>query len=80
MDTIMNRRKVMKYGVMGLAGFLASIATVTLDRSQGFKLGEIHKSVKIGVSEAHAVCAAGMGCGGSGGQCGAGLSCGGGRY
>jgi hypothetical protein len=73
----LNRRKAIKYGFAGLAGFLASIATATLDESQGFKAGEMNLSPKAGKSEGRAVCGnqglcvrAGASC-----QCGRSMNC-----
>ena len=82
MSIDLNRRKAIKYGFVGLAGFLASIAAVSLDKSQGFKTGEIDLSSKEGRPEVrnrtgsqglcigpgpNCLCGRSMNCSGSGG-------------
>lgn len=72
-----NRRKFLKYGFIGAAGFLAALTPVRLDMAEGFKLSE-GGITGLGMSKAHAACGASLSCAGGGGECGASLNCAGG--
>ena len=72
------RREFLKYGVMGIATFVASIAPFKLSVEEDFAVSKGMKNFSIKESTASAECGASFNCSGGGGECGASFNCSGG--
>jgi hypothetical protein len=70
-----SRRRFLKTALASAGAAAGLFTTIKFDAADGIKVGR--SSVKVGLSEANAVCGLGMGCSGGGGQCGLGMGCGG---
>jgi hypothetical protein len=70
------RRRFLKTALVSAGAAAGLFGTVKFNAADGIKIGK--SSVKVGVSEANAVCGVGVGCSGGGGQCGVGVGCSGG--
>ncbi len=76
MSEVKSRRKFLKSALVAAGGITALFADVKFNTSDGVKIGQ--KTVRVGMSEAHARCGNGWDCSGGGGQCGHGWECSGG--
>ena len=70
-------KTTLKLTVVAATGMAASTMDIKFNNSDGIRIGK-DKTMSVGMSEANAMCGAGLNCGGGGGQCGAGLNCSGG--
>jgi hypothetical protein len=70
------RRRFLKTALVTAGAAAGLFTTVRFDAADGIRVGR--SSVKVGLSEANAVCGFGAGCAGGGGQCGFGAGCAGG--
>jgi len=72
----LTRRRFMKYGLVTVSAFAASVVAITLDKSSGFQVGR--NRVNVGMSQANATCGFAASCSGGGGDCGFAADCAGG--
>ena len=73
---VKTRRQFLKAATAATGFSAVLLGSVKFDVNDGIRIGK--QKISVGVPEAHALCGAGLGCSGGGGQCGAGLGCGGG--